>query len=76
MYSVHLVQGGSDLPEVGVVDRDTKHPRHVRRDPHSFREFQLAEDEPKEEVVPRQEGDCEVGLSEDSGHLTNDKRAL
>ena len=76
LYSVHLVQGGPDLPKVGVVDRNTKHPRSERRDPHSFREIQLAEDEPEQEVVPGQDGDCEVGLSEDSGHLTNEKGAL
>ena len=58
------------------MDRDTKHPRPERRDPHSFREIQLAEDEPEEEVVPGQDGDCEVGLSEDSGHLTNERGVL
>ena len=72
----HLVQRSPDLPEVSVVDRDTEHPRPARGDPHSLREIQLAEDEPEEEIMPGQHGDCEVRLSEDSGHLANERKEL
>ena len=67
------MQRGPDLPEVGVVDRNTEHPRSAGGDPYSLREIQLAEDEPEEEIMPGQDGDCEVRLSEDSGHLANEK---
>ena len=70
------MQGGPDLPEVSVVDRDTEHPRPAWRDPHTLREIQLAEDEPEQEIMPGQHRDREVRLSEDSGHLANEKRVL
>ena len=70
------MQRGPDLPEVSVVDRDTEHPCPAGRDPHSLGKLQLAEDEPEEEVMPGQDGDCEVRLSEDCGHLDNQKRVL
>ena len=61
------MQGGPDLPEVSVVDRDKEHPRPAGGDPHTLGKIQLAKDEPEQEVMPGPEGDCEVRLSEDCG---------
>ena len=58
------------------MDRDTEHPRPAGGDLHTLGELQLAEDEPEQEIMPGEDGDCEVRLSEDSGHLANKKRVL
>ena len=55
------------------MDRDTEHSRSARGYPHGLRKVQLTQDEPEEKVVPGQDRDCEVRLSEDSGHLANEK---